>query len=228
MRKFSPAAAENALARQPWDLLRPLLEGVSDDPAKTIERLRHYARLLFDWNRGVSNLVSHNDEPRLVERHLFESLAPARFLKESGCQRFVDFGSGAGLPAVPLAIAGIGTAWTLVESRRNKTLFVRKVKQDLELKHLDVLTGRLEMVVEENLEALACDGFTSRATMTIAPTLMLAKDIVRPGGRAFLWKGSRYIVEMREDPETWGEFWEFETAHEITEGLNVCAVFVRK
>ena len=96
MRKFSPAAAENALARQPWDLLRPLLEGVSDDPAKTIERLRHYARLLFDWNRGVSNLVSHNDEPRLVERHLFESLAPARFLKESGCQRFVDFGSGAG------------------------------------------------------------------------------------------------------------------------------------
>ena len=67
-----------------------------------------------------------------------------------------------------------------------------------------------------------------RAVVADRAALRRAKDIVRPGGRAFLWKGSRYIVEMREEPEAWGEFWDFEAAHEITEGLNVCAVFVRK
>ncbi len=228
MRKFSPAAAEMALARQPWDVLKPLLVGVSPEPAKTIERLRLYARLLFDWNRGVSNLVSHNDEPRLVERHLRESLAPARLLRESGCEHFVDFGSGAGLPAVPLAIAGVGKAWTCVESRRNKTLFIRKAKQELGLKDFVVHTGRLETLIEEQPDALECDGFTSRATMTIAPTLMLAKEFVRPGGRAFLWKGSRYVEELNETPESWGEYWTFDAAHEITDGANVCAVFKRK
>lgn len=217
-----------ALARQPWDVLKPLLEGVSANPAKTLEQLRLYARLLFDWNRGVSNLVSHNDEPRLVERHLRESLAPARLLRESGCRHIVDLGSGAGLPAVPLAIAGVGAAWTCVESRRNKTLFIRKAKQELGLKDFVVHTGRLETLIEEDREALECDGFTSRATMTIAPTLMLAKEIVRPGGRAFLWKGSRYLEELDESAETWGQYWGFETAHEITDGANVCAVFIRK
>ncbi|MFN8586685.1 MAG: 16S rRNA (guanine(527)-N(7))-methyltransferase RsmG [Candidatus Eisenbacteria bacterium] len=217
-----------ALARQPWALLEPLLEGVSADPAAAMQRLRSYARALFEWNRGVSNLVSHNDEPRLVERHLRESLAPARLLRESGCERFVDFGSGAGLPAVPLAVAGVGASWTCVESRRNKTLFIRKAKQELDLKHFEVLTGRLEMLIQEDAGALACDGFTSRATMMIAPTLVLAKDIVRPGGRAFLWKGSRYVEEMQADPELWTGDWEFEAAHEITDGANVCAVFRRK
>lgn len=227
-RKVSPTAAESALSRQPWEVLLPMLEGVSDDPKGCIDRLRAYTRLLFEWNRGVSNLVSRHDEPRLVERHLSESLSPARLLKESGCKRFVDFGSGAGLPAAPLAIAGVGESWTLVESRRNKTLFLRKVKQDLNLKHFEVITSRLETLIEEDREAIACDGFTSRATMTIAPTLMLAKDIVQSGGRAFLWKGSGYVDEMKEDAAAWGAFWEFDRAHEIREGYNVCAVFVRK
>ena len=48
VRKFSPAAAEMALARQPWNVLEPLLAGVTPEPAKTLDRLRLYARLLFE------------------------------------------------------------------------------------------------------------------------------------------------------------------------------------
>ena len=37
-------------------------------------------------------------------RHLLESVEPAHWLKECGATRWLDFGSGAGLPAIPLAL----------------------------------------------------------------------------------------------------------------------------
>ena len=58
----------------------------------------------------------------------------------------VDFGSGGGFPALPLALAGVGERWTLVESRRNKTLFLRRAIQELGAGQVDVLTGRLGYV----------------------------------------------------------------------------------
>lgn len=226
-RSRPPLDPEKALARQPWSLLQPFL-GPADRAGAQLAGLRRYAGLLFEWNRGVSNLISRHDEPRLVERHLFESLAPARLLIESGCKKFVDFGSGAGLPAVPLAICGVGEAWTLVESRRNKTLFIRKAQQEIGLTQVSVITGRLEVLADEGLAELACDGFTSRATAAVGPTLALAAKIVAPGGTAFLWKGSSYVDEMAASESEWAAHWSFVQAPLIGDGPNVCAVFKRK
>jgi len=44
--------------------------------------------------------------------------------------------------------------------------------------------------------------------MALGPTLRLARPIVRAGGAAFLWKGSRLeeeIAEAREDLTGWRE-----------------------
>ena len=190
--------------------------------------LKKYAFELLNWNRGVSNLISRHDEMRLVERHVAESLFPAALLRASGCERFVDLGSGAGLPAIPLLIAGVGVHWTLVESRRNKTLFMRKAIQECALKNVDVECSRLETLVEESAADYACDGFTSRATMTIGPTLDMAARIVKPGGRAFLWKGSSFDQELKSPEATWDAEWTFDAVHPIMAGPNVVAVFIKK
>lgn len=218
---------EVLLARQPWNALRPLLPGTPEEIEARLATLRDYAKHLLEWNRGVSNLVSRHDEPRLVERHLRESLIPAKELLAAGCKRFVDFGSGAGLPAVPLVLCGIGEHWTLVESRRNKTLFLRKLQQDMSLKHFDVKTGRLEVLVDEESESLACDGFTSRATEAIGPTLALAGRLVVPGGTAFLWKGSSYGQEISATEAEWTGAWRLDRVVPLGEGPNVLAVFIR-
>src|SRR5438046_1272251 len=126
-RRAAPLASiESLMARQPWSALVPLIAraGVPTEPALT--RLRTFAKLVIGWNRGVSNLISKNDESRIVTRHLVESIEPASWLAETAAERWIDFGSGAGFPAIPLAILGIGRSWTLVESRRPKTLFMRK------------------------------------------------------------------------------------------------------
>lgn len=193
-----------------------------------MDRLKAYSRLLVEWNRGVSNLISRNDEMRFVERHLLESLGPAPRLRAAGAQHLVDLGSGGGLPAIPLVLAGVGERWTLVESRRNKTLFLRRVCQDLGLAHVEVVTGRLETVIAEDSERLRCDGFTSRATLTLSPTLDLAARIVSPGGHAYLWKGSRWREELEGPESSWSSAWDFVAADTLGEGPNVVVSMLRK
>ena len=221
------AAPRSLLDVQPWDSLLPFLKGSSVGSATTIQRLRRYAELLVDWNRQVSNLISRNDEARIVERHLRESLEPLTWLRESGAQRWLDFGSGAGLPAIPLAIAGLGPHWTLVESRRSKTLFIRKTLSELRLSGIDVVNERLESLAERDERPRDFTGFTSRATLPLGPTLLLAAKFVVPRGHAFLWKGSRHEEEMSRD-KRWTESWNFESVLRIGDGRSTVAMFIRK
>lgn len=218
-------AVDKSIRKQPWDMLAPHLLKVGADPEAATALLQRYVRLLLQWNLGVSNLISRNDEPRVVERHVMEAVEPAHWLAAGGGKTWIDFGSGGGLPAVPLALVGVGDHWTLVESRRTKTLFLRRVIQDLPMTNLEVVHARLEDHIAEHPE-LRFDGFTSRATQRLVPTLELAAKIVSPGGQAFLWKGSRREHEMAED-ESWKKLWEFDGLLGIGSVGTVIARFTR-
>ena len=203
----------------------------------TLARLRRYTELLVQWNRSVSNLISKNDEARFVEAHLLPSIEAVGWMKSFNFSRWCDLGSGGGLPALPLAICGVGTEWDLVESRRTKTLFLQRAVGELELGGVRVLAARIEDLIadlgggpqvegedsewghdeEGGLEGgefdeprfslrPPYDGFTSRATMALVPTLDFASPIVRPGGRAFLWKGSKLEAEAAESSR-WQSEW---------------------
>ena len=212
----------------PWGSLRPMLPGNEAEVARIMERLRTFALELLRWNQGVSNLVSHDDETRLVERHLAESLAGLNIINSLDCKRLVDFGSGGGFPALPLALAGAGEHWTLVESRRNKTLFLRRAVQALALEQVEVITGRLEALPREQLDALRADAFTSRATLKLGPTLALAAMLLPPGGHAILWKGSGIHDELAAAREVLSREWSEPVLHALPESLNTIVVLTKK
>ena len=215
------------LKRQPWDDLIPHLLRIGADPAASTSRIRRYCELIIQWNRKVSNIISKNDEARIVARHVIESLEPARWLQDLGAKRWLDFGSGAGLPAIPLALCGIGNEWTLVESRRTKTLFLRKALEELGMKNITVVHSRLEELLDARDHSSSYDGFTSRATLPLAPTLAMAASFVQPQGTAFLWKGSRREEEMAGD-RSWLEKWDLEGLLGIGDGTTAVARFKRK
>jgi 16S rRNA (guanine527-N7)-methyltransferase len=219
-------SVEALVERQRWDDLIPHLLRAGAEPDQAIDRLKRYATALFEWNRSVSNLMSGNDEQRFVERHLLESLEPAYWLRESGARRWLDLGSGGGLPAIPLIIAGVGDGWTLVESRRTKTLFLRRVIETLGLTMVEVRNERLETTVSGGEHTSSFDGFTARATLALADTLDLATALVAAGGDAFLWKGSRREEEMRAEG-AWQEGWRLEGLLGVGTGVNVVCRFKR-
>jgi 16S rRNA (guanine527-N7)-methyltransferase len=212
----------------PWDSLRPLLAGDDAEVERVLGRLRSFAAELLSWNQGVSNLISRDDERRLVERHLAESLAGAAIIKALGCKQLLDFGSGGGFPAIPLAIAGVGEHWTLVESRRNKTLFLRRVVQALGLYHVDVITGRLEALEPGRLDDTRVDGFTSRATLKLGPTLALAARALPSGGHAILWKGSGVHDEIAAAGDALRLGWSEPVIHALRDSQNAVVVLAKK
>jgi 16S rRNA G527 N7-methylase RsmG len=263
------------LARQPWSGIEGLIPSGPRELAARQVRIRRFVELLLQWNRRVSNLISKNDESRIVAAHLAPSLEPAEWIASHGLAKWIDFGSGGGFPALPLALCGIGERWDLVESRRTKTLFLRRAVEQLELRGVTVITDRLERLVgaspparaeeaivpdaewveteadadelygagapngesggaarqsrSESSESISppYDGFTSRATMALAPTLELAARIVRPGGIAFLWKGSRLDGEIAASPSM-GKDWEIVERRKLSNDMTEVLKLLRK
>ena len=70
------------------------------------------------------------------------------------------------------------------------------------------------------------DGFTSRATLRLAPTLEIAKSVVRPGGCVFLWKGSRRDEELQAG--SWNGDWNLEETRELGNGQVSIVKFIKK
>jgi 16S rRNA G527 N7-methylase RsmG len=143
-----PAVAYEQLIRNDeWSRLLPLVAKLGVDAEVVLPRLAQFVGAVKAWNRGVSNLVSRADDSRLVTRHVYESLEPGAWLRLAKARTWLDFGSGAGFPALPLAICGVGEKWTLVESRRPKTLFLRKAISDIGVVGVGVVHTRLELMI---------------------------------------------------------------------------------
>jgi 16S rRNA (guanine527-N7)-methyltransferase len=106
------------------------------------EQLDAFAAELARVNRQV-NLVSPATVPEIEERHLLHSLALAGRAFPPGAM-VVDWGSGGGLPAIPLAIRFPETRFVAVDAVRKKTEAVRLFARRLGLDNLDVWNGRAE------------------------------------------------------------------------------------
>jgi 16S rRNA G527 N7-methylase RsmG len=99
--------------------------------------------------------------------------------------------------------------------------------QELPLDRVRVEQARLEDLVASGGLAASFDGFTSRATLTLGPTLRLAAAIVVPGGSAFLWKGTRRAEEMAAS-DLWREHWDIAEEQAIGDGTTNVVRFLRR
>ncbi len=67
------------------------------------EQFEAMTTLYPEWNEKI-NVISRKDIDNLEENHLLHSLAIAKFIKFVPGSRVLDFGTGGGLPGLPLAV----------------------------------------------------------------------------------------------------------------------------
>lgn len=116
---------------------------------RLISQFAAYLDLLVRWN-SRTNLTAVRNPEQMVTRHLGESLFAGLCLSpylEQGAA-VLDFGSGAGLPGIPIQILHPHIRVTLAESQGKKAAFLREVVRALELPS-SVWSKRAELLPQE-------------------------------------------------------------------------------
>ncbi|HVX79932.1 MAG TPA: 16S rRNA (guanine(527)-N(7))-methyltransferase RsmG [Devosiaceae bacterium] len=168
---------------------------VVGEPEAVAARLDSYIALLRRW-QPAQNLVSRETLADVWTRHVSDSLQVLRLLTPRD-QTFVDLGSGAGFPALPLAIARAGhpgTRFLLVESNGRKAAFLRTVAREIELP-VTVLALRAEDL--DSRETPVPDVITSRALAPLPLLCGMADRFAGETSRAIFHKGREYDEELR-------------------------------
>lgn len=120
-------------------LLRSGMESLSlDFNNNQLEMLLTYSALLERWNKAY-NLTSIKNPIEIIKLHILDSLAINPFLEGNS---FIDIGTGAGLPGIPLAILNPDRHFTLLDSNGKKTRFLFQVKLDLGLSNINEVNER--------------------------------------------------------------------------------------
>jgi len=109
-------------------------------PESSITKLLTYLQLLAKWNQTY-NLTAVRNIPDMVSFHLLDSLAILPHLQGNV---FLDVGTGAGLPGIPLAIARPDWTLHLLDSNGKKTRFLTQAKLELGLDNIVIHQCRAE------------------------------------------------------------------------------------
>jgi 16S rRNA (guanine527-N7)-methyltransferase len=147
-----------------------------------LEALLDYVELLDRWNQAY-NLTAVRDPGQMVVRHLLDSLAIAPYLQG---QRFIDVGTGAGLPGVPLAVLYPEREFHLLDSNGKKTRFLFQVKTALGLDNMTVHHARVESFRDER----AFDAVLSRAFASLEDMVEGCRHLAGDQGRFLAMKGA--------------------------------------
>lgn len=162
------------------------------------ERLGRYAELLLHWNQRI-NLVGAHDAPTLWRRHLLDCLLLEAVPRGPALRRWVDVGSGAGLPGVVLAIVHPEYHVTAVESVARKATFLREAARQLGLSNLDCVRQDVHRLAAQPGFA-PFDALVARAFGPLSALLRLGQSLLRPGGEVWAMKGRRWEAEARQLP----------------------------
>lgn len=148
---------------------------------KQKQQLVGYVGLLVKWNKAY-NLTSVRDPQQMLIRHIMDSIVVNGQLNG---QRFIDVGTGPGLPGVPLAIVRPDSHFVLLDSLGKRVRFLKQVQHELGLTNIEPVQSRVEEYPVEN----GFDGVISRAFASLNDMLSWCHHLPSPEGRFYALKG---------------------------------------
>ena len=157
-------------------------------------------------NQYLTFLLAENQKQNLVSRkageaelisHIEDSLKVMSFCSLEGKQ-IIDIGSGAGFPGLVLAMYCPEAQFTLVESDLKKSGFLTAACAELDLKNVQVIRERAEILGRDPVYRGQFDVCTSRAVAAMNIMLEYGIPLLKLGGRLLLWKGKNYQMEIEQ------------------------------
>lgn len=140
------------------------------------------------------NLVSRRDRDQVLERHVGESLAVAAAVRPTG--RWMDLGTGGGLPGLLMAWRHPDVSWTLVDATAKKVAAVAAFAAELGLDNVITVAARAEQLAHDPSHRARYQGVVSRAVARLATLAELTRGFLAPGGVLVAVKGPAWRAEL--------------------------------
>ncbi|QYJ82457.1 16S rRNA (guanine(527)-N(7))-methyltransferase RsmG [Shewanella aegiceratis] len=160
---------------------------------KQKQQLLDFVAMLAKWNKAY-NLTSVRDPEQMLIRHIMDSLAASPHLVG---ERFIDVGTGPGLPGIPLAIMNPDKKFVLLDSLGKRIRFQKQVQFELAIGNISSVESRVEAYQPEE----KFDGVLSRAFASIQDMLQWCHHLPKPTGCFYALKGQLSDEEMANMPE---------------------------
>nr|WP_283104657.1 16S rRNA (guanine(527)-N(7))-methyltransferase RsmG [Shewanella olleyana] len=156
------------------------------------QQLVGFVTMLNKWNKAY-NLTSVRDPEQMLIRHVMDSLVVSPYLKG---QRFIDVGTGPGLPGIPLAILNPDKEFVLLDSLGKRIRFQKQVQFELKINNITSVESRVEAYEPEQ----KFDGVISRAFASIEDMLSWCHHLPAEHGQFYALKGQLSDAELTNIP----------------------------
>jgi len=160
--------------------------------AEQKKQLLDFVGMLNKWNKAY-NLTSVRDPEAMLVRHIMDSLVVSSHLQG---ERFIDVGTGPGLPGIPLAIMNPDKTFVLLDSLGKRIRFQKQVAFELGIHNISSIESRVEAYQPEQ----KFDGVLSRAFASIHDMLTWCHHLPAEHGQFYALKGQLSDEEMQQIP----------------------------
>jgi 16S rRNA (guanine527-N7)-methyltransferase len=141
--------------------------GIGELPPIAYDQFEIYLELLLRWNLRI-NLTAVREPEQIIRRHFVECAFAAQHLP-GDIRTLLDYGSGAGLPGIPVAICRPEIRVTLAEAQGKKIAFLSEALRVLGLSG-EVYGARVETLPAQ----LDFDAVAMRAVEKLALAMTVA------------------------------------------------------
>ena len=171
----------------------PILESHSEEisvplSAEEIHAFQIYASMLKEKNK-VMNLTAVDDDKGIAMKHFIDSLTLCPYIREEESKSgkgkkltFIDVGTGAGFPGLPVKISCPELSVTLMDSLEKRLKFLNEVITALDLKDCSTVHSRAEDAGRNKKFREKYDIVTARAVARLSVLAEYCLPLVKIGG----------------------------------------------
>lgn len=148
---------------------------ISNEQAKKFVELYDF---LISYNQNV-NLTAITQFKDVVTKHFVDSVLPFTKLKIINGSSFIDIGTGAGFPSLPLLIYNDSLKCTMLEALQKRCVYLEQACRLIDV-NADIVHGRAEDYAKEKRECF--DIATARAVAAMPLLCEYCLPYVKVGG----------------------------------------------
>jgi len=153
-----------------------------------------YADYLVEYNEKV-NLTAITDKHDIYIKHFLDSIIPLTYVDIPQGATFIDVGTGAGFPSIPMKLYRPDIQLTLLDSLNKRIVFLENLCEKLGIE-ADCVHGRAEDFGKDECYRQQFDFATARAVANLPMLSEYCMPFVKVGGSFIAMKGPSEDLEQ--------------------------------